>query len=131
DLDWKADTRPAHQLIDELRAKDPGALQSIADYWLDCALTERDPVASAAALAALGDRSVGNETMKYSPSFMQGLVGRMIKDDAKARAAFTAARTEQEKLVRANPGDPGALCILGLIDAGLGRKEEALREGGR
>jgi TolB-like protein/Tfp pilus assembly protein PilF len=131
DLDWKADTRPAHQLIDELRAKDPGALQSIADYWLDCALTERDPVAAAAALAALGDRSVGNETMKYSPSFMQGLVGRMIKDDAKARAAFTAARTEQEKLVRANPDDPGALCILGLIDAGLGRKEEALREGGR
>ena len=131
DLDWKANTRPAHQLIDELRAKDPGALQSIADYWLDCALTERDPAAAADALAALGERSVGNETMKYSPSFMEGFVGRMAKDDAKARIAFTAARTEQEKLVRASPNDPGPLCILGLIDAGLGRKEEALREGWR
>jgi TolB-like protein/Tfp pilus assembly protein PilF/predicted Ser/Thr protein kinase len=131
DLDWKANTRPAQQLIDELRAKDPGALQSIADYWLDCALNERDPAAAADALAALGERSVGNETMKYSPSFMEGLVGRMTKDDAKARSAFTAARTEQERLVRANPDDAGALCVLGLIDAALGRKEEALREGRR
>jgi tetratricopeptide (TPR) repeat protein len=55
----------------------------------------------------------------------------MTKDDAKARAAFTAARAEQEKLVRANPDDAGALSVLGLIDAGLGRKEEALREGRR
>ena len=55
----------------------------------------------------------------------------MTKDDAKARAAFTAARAEQEKLVRADPDDAGALCVLGLIDAALGRKEEALREGRR
>ena len=55
----------------------------------------------------------------------------MTKDDAKARAAFTAARAEQEKLVRAHPDDAGALCVLGLIDAALGRKEEALREGRR
>jgi serine/threonine protein kinase/Tfp pilus assembly protein PilF len=131
DLDWKADTRPAHQVIDELRAKDPGALRTIADYWLDCALNERDAAAAADALAALGERSVGSEAMKYSPSFMEGLVGRMTKDDAKARAAFTAARAEQEKLVHANPNDAGALCVLGLIDAALGRKEEALREGWR
>ena len=55
----------------------------------------------------------------------------MTKDDAKARGAFTAARVEQEKLVRAHPDDAGGLCVLGLIDAALGRKEEALREGWR
>ena len=38
---------------------------------------------------------------------------------------------EQEKLVRAHPDDAGALCVLGLIDAALGRKEEALSEGRR
>ena len=32
-------------------------------------------------------------------------------------------------MVRADPNDAGALCVLGLIDASLGRKEEALREG--
>ena len=44
---------------------------------------------------------------------------------------FTAARAEQEKLVRAHPDNAGALCVLGLIDAALGRKDEALREGRR
>ena len=55
----------------------------------------------------------------------------MTKDDAKARAAFTAARAEQEKQVQAHPDDAGALSVLGLIDAALGWKEEALREGRR
>ena len=41
------------------------------------------------------------------------------------------AHTQQEKLVRAHPDDAGALCMLGLIDAEIGRKEEALREGRR
>ena len=131
EIDWKANTRPVHQLIDEIHAKDPGALQSVADSWLLCALAERDPAAAANALAALGDNSVGTEKVKYGPRLMEGLVGRMAKDDAKAHAAFSAARAEQEKLVRANPDDAGTLCILGLIDAALGRKEEALREGWR
>jgi Flp pilus assembly protein TadD len=55
----------------------------------------------------------------------------MTKDDDKARSAFTAARTEQERIIQAQPNYGPALCALGLIDAGLGRKEEALREGRR
>ena len=41
------------------------------------------------------------------------------------------ARTEQEKVVQAQPGYGPAICVQGVIDAGLGRKEEALREGRR
>jgi len=55
----------------------------------------------------------------------------MTKDDERARSAFTAARAAQEKIVQAQPNYGPALCVLGLIDAGLGRKEEALREGRR
>ncbi|PYI97688.1 MAG: hypothetical protein DMF00_13470 [Verrucomicrobia bacterium] len=55
----------------------------------------------------------------------------MSKDDARAQFTFAAARAEQEKIVEAQPNDGLALCVLGLIDAGLGRKEEALREGRR
>jgi serine/threonine-protein kinase len=131
EFDWKADTRLLHQLIDELRAKDPGAIASVADSWLLCALAERDLAAAANALAAMGEDSFGTAIIRYSPRFVEGLIGRMEKDDAKAHAAFTAARAEQEKLVRARPDNAGALCVLGLIDAALGRKEEALREGWR
>jgi serine/threonine-protein kinase len=131
ELNWKANTRPLHRLIDSIRATNTGAIPDVADVWLTCALAERDHAAAANALAALGENGFGSEILRYSPRFGEGLLAQMTKDDAKARAAFTAARAEQEKLVRAHPDDAGALSVLGLIDAALGRKEEALREGGR
>ena len=105
ECDWKANTRPVHQLIDEIRVKDPTAIQSVADSWLICALAERDPAAAANALAALGENGFGSATVRYSPRFGEGLIARMTKDDAKAHAAFTAAREDQEKLVRDRPDD--------------------------
>jgi TolB-like protein/Tfp pilus assembly protein PilF/predicted Ser/Thr protein kinase len=131
EFDWKANTLPLHQVIDEIRVKNPAALEKVGDSWFYCALAERDAAAAANAIAALGENRVGNEVAKYSPRFLEGLIARMTKDDAKARAAFTAARAEQEKQVQAHPDDAGALCVLGLIDAALGRKEEALEEGRR
>ena len=131
ELNWKADTRPLHQLIDSIRATNPAALPRVAEEWLICALAERDATAAASALTTLGENRLGNEVIKYGPHFVEGLVARMSKDDAKARAAFTAARAEQEKVVLAHPDDAGALCVLGLTDAALERKEEALQEGQR
>jgi len=131
ELNWKADTRSLHQLIDSIRATNRLTIPDIADVWLTCALAERDPAAAADALAALGENGFGSENVRYSPRFGEGLLARMTKDDGKALAAFSAARVEQEKLVRARPDDAGALCVLGLIDAGIGRKDEALREGRR
>jgi serine/threonine protein kinase/tetratricopeptide (TPR) repeat protein len=127
----KANTLPLHQLIDELRAKDPAAIPSVADSWLFCALAERDLAAAVNASAALGENRVGNAAVRYSAHVVEGIIARMTRNDAKARTAFTAARAEQEKLVSTNPDDAGALCVLGLIDAALGRKEDALREGSR
>lgn len=131
DLEWKADPRPLHQFIDSIRAENPGAVPNVADSWFACALAERDAGAAEAALEALGQNSLGNDAVKFSRTFGERLSARMTKDAAKARAAFTAARAEQEKRAQAQPDYGPALCILGLIDAGLGRKEDALREGRR
>jgi hypothetical protein len=106
-------------------------MPGITEEWIICALAERDAATAAIALAAFGENSLGNEVVKYTPRFVEGLIARMTKDDAKARAAFTAARAEQEKLVQAHPDNAGAVCVLGLIEAGLGRKEEAVRKGWR
>ena len=111
EFDWKADTQPVHQLIDELRAKNPGAIHSVAENWLVCALAEHDPVAAANALSALDQNDLDDGVVKYGPGLIKGLIARMTKNDAKARAAFTAARAEQEKLVNAHPDDAGALCV--------------------
>jgi tetratricopeptide (TPR) repeat protein len=133
DFEWKGDTRPLHQTIDSIRATNPAAVQSIADRWLDCALAERDAAAANNASIACGEMPIllANENVLFSRPFVEGVIARMTKDDAKARSAFTAARAEQEKIVQAQPNYGSALCVLGLIDAGLGRKEEALREGRR
>jgi len=55
----------------------------------------------------------------------------MTKDEVRARSAFEAARTQQEKIVQAQPDYGPAVCVLAMIDAGLGRKEQALEEGRR
>src|SRR5205823_9537623 len=82
EFDWKADTRSLHQSIDEIRVKNPAAVQRISDRWFYCALAERDAAAAANAIAALGEDRVGNEVAKYSPRFLEGLIARMTNDDA-------------------------------------------------
>jgi TolB-like protein/class 3 adenylate cyclase/Tfp pilus assembly protein PilF len=127
----KADSRRLHQTIDSVRATNPAAVPSIADAWLSCALAERDAAAAKNALNAFGEIPLTDYAVHLNRPLMEGVIARMTKDDGKARAAFTAARAEQEKAVQAQPNYGPALCALGLINAGLGRKEEALREGRR
>ena len=131
DFDQKADTRQLHQTIDSIRARNHDAIQGVADSWLACALAERDAGAAEAALAALGGNVFGADAVQLHQAFGEGLIARMTKDEGKARSSFTAARTQQEKVVQAQPEYGPALCVLGLIDAGLGRKEDALSEGRR
>ncbi|MBO0695558.1 MAG: winged helix-turn-helix domain-containing protein, partial [Verrucomicrobia bacterium] len=66
DLEWKADTRALHELINEIRAKDPAALQSVADSWLVCALAERDSAEAASALAVSGENALGDGPIQFS-----------------------------------------------------------------
>ena len=56
---------------------------------------------------------------------------RARNDAAGAETAFIAARGEMEKIVGGQPDYAQALCVLGMIDAALGRKEDAIRAGRR
>jgi serine/threonine-protein kinase len=128
----KADTRPLLQMLDSIRATNPAAMPGIAPFWLACALAERDATVARNALDAYTETRIdwGHEVF-LSRSFVEGLIAHMTKDEGKARSSFVAARAEQQKIVQAQPNDSRAVCVLGLIDAYLGRKEEALREGRR
>jgi serine/threonine protein kinase/tetratricopeptide (TPR) repeat protein len=131
EVDWKADTRPLHRLIDEIRAKNPADIENVADSWLICALAERDATAAKTALNASGENPLSDDVIQFSRPFIEGVIARMTNDTEQARGAFTAARTAQEKTIQAQPNYGPPLCVLGLIDAALGRKEDALREGRR
>jgi TolB-like protein len=122
------------EVTDSIREKNPAAVSSIADNWLLCAFAERDPAAAKKALTALGENSASLGPIvdvRFNHPFMEGVIARMTKDDAKVQSTFTTARSEAEKTIQAQPNYAPALCVLGLIDAGLGRKEEALRKGRR
>jgi serine/threonine protein kinase/Flp pilus assembly protein TadD len=125
---WKADTRPLHQTVDFVGSAKAGAMSSAADEGLSCALAERDTDAAKNVLDTIGDTPLTDYSVHMNRRVIQGLIARMMKNDADAQANFAAARAEQEKIVEAEPNYGPALCVLGLIDAGLGRKEEALRE---
>ena len=133
DVNWKADTGPLHQLIDEIRATNPAAMPKIADSnaRLVCALAERDVAAAQEALIASDEIPLGSDPVHFTRPFVEGIIARMTNDEHKAQLAFTAARAEQEKTVQAQADYGPAWCVLGVIDAALGRKEEALREGRR
>jgi serine/threonine protein kinase/tetratricopeptide (TPR) repeat protein len=133
ELDMNADTRPLHEAIDSLRATNPAAVRSAtAGNWLFCALAERDGAAATQALSALGDKEISIvDQVQFNRAFVEGLIARMTNDEQKAQSAFTAARAEQEKILAAQPDFGPSWCVLGMIDAGLGRKEEALSEGRR
>jgi serine/threonine protein kinase len=131
DLDWRADPKPLHEILEALFNESPAvAAYAGAEIWLDLALCERDSVAAGRALAAIGEGYHRNGLF-FSRTFMEGCVARTFGDDAAARRAFTEARAEIERRVREQPDYGPPLCMLGLIDAGLGRKEEAIREGRR
>jgi TolB-like protein/Tfp pilus assembly protein PilF len=131
EVDWKADTGPLHQLIDEIRTTNPAAMPKIAFRWLPCALAERDIAAAKDALLASDEFPLGINAVNFTRPFAEGVIARMTNDEHKAQLAFTAARTEQEKNIQAQPDYGPAWCVLGVIDAALGRKEAALREGRR
>jgi serine/threonine protein kinase/Flp pilus assembly protein TadD len=128
---WKADTRPLHQTIDSIRATNPGALPNVANDWLSCALAERDVAEATNALNSFGELPLTDYVVHANRPLIEGVLARLAKDEDKARAAFTAARTLQERAVQDEPDYGPPRCVLGLIDAALGRKEEAVREGRR
>jgi len=135
DFDERADTRPLHAVIEKILRDDPASAGNLVGWRFYLALYEHDFASADRALAPLIENKhttfrVRWDEIYFSRAYAEGLLARIKGDAAAARAAFTAARA-QEEAVRARPDDGQTFCLLGLIDAGLGRKEEALREGRR
>jgi eukaryotic-like serine/threonine-protein kinase len=133
DLEGRADPKPLHATIEAILAEDPNAAVVLVNQWLDLALCERDPAAAERALASMPTDGGGcyAETIPFPNGWCEGLAAWFRGDKSAARQAFTNARKELEERVRDQPDYAAALCALGVIDAALGNKEDAIREGER
>jgi serine/threonine-protein kinase len=132
-LNWRADPKPLHAAIQTILAENPNAAPILAGEggWLPLALSERDPAAAERALAAMLPGGCYDAGIPFPNSWCEGLVARMRGDEPAARAAFTNARKELEKMVHDQPDYAEAISALGVVDAALGNKEDAVREGRR
>jgi len=128
-FDWRADIKPFQVILATLIAEDPSVAPDVDDP--DHALCERNAAATARALTNFPREGIVQNGVNYPHAYFEGLVAYCQGDSAKAQAAFTASRSEVEKIVEKQPDFAPALSLLGMIDAGLGRKEEARREGRR
>jgi serine/threonine protein kinase/thioredoxin-like negative regulator of GroEL len=129
----------------KLAQGDPVAAQSFLDQvpldfspgpWIwdlrfTAALYLRDYDAANRVIAATPAKWADNDYPYGSPEWASGLVARARGDQEKARATFTAARKKLEAKLAGKPDDVSYLSQIAIFDAGLGRKEEAIREAQR
>jgi len=131
DFAERADARPVHATIETIIAEDPAAATNIADRWFYIALCERDNFGISRALAVIPPEGISQGSIWSPRAYFEAVAARARGDATVARAAFTVARAEVEKTTHDQPDYAQGLIILGLIDAGLGRKDDAIREGRR
>lgn len=131
EAEWKADTKPLADQIDRVLKQNPAAGSTFTQYYIALGLYHRDAKTAENALAVMPAQGLPLDQVPLPVPFWKGLVARMKGDSAGAETAFLAARADMERIVREQPNYASATSTLALIDAGLGRKQEAINEGRR
>jgi serine/threonine-protein kinase len=131
ELNWHADPGPLISTVDALVAENSGEAKHLAWVWIRGALCKRDYDGAQRALAALPMDGCYDDTIPIPRFWCEGVVAQLRGDKAAASSAFSNARIEGAKLVAEQPGYAEGLCVLGMADAALGHKDEAIREGRR
>ena len=130
----RADTGPWRAEIEKILTNEPGSEKDpyVGGQLYTLALYDRDYDAAGRAAVALSPKnSLEWSFPQLGRDFWVGVAARLKGDETPARAAFMRARVQQEEEIRAHPDNATLLSELGLIDAGLGRKQESLNEGRR
>jgi TolB-like protein len=129
----RADTGPWRSQLNEILREGPEATSNAAQSLVLCPLAERDRAAAAQALTFIPQEGTVNPNVNFllPRDWFVGLVALSFGEVEKAQHAFAAARTIAAKTVQEQPDYAPAWSTLGMIDAGLGRKADAIAEGKR
>jgi serine/threonine-protein kinase len=98
-------------------------------WW--AAFLSRDYSAAIAAVSEMDDEVRESQTQYAPRSLYAGLALLMADRAAAAHASFDSARLVLEAAVAERPHDERVRCALGIVYAGLGDREAAIREGER
>ena len=132
ELDSNATVEPGQAAVQQVLANNPADGVKIVDRWFNIALCARDAKdAKRASDSMLQEGITWGANVRTPRSFCEGLTARMSGDNEAAMSAFADAREEMETVLQKQPDYAEAMSVLGMIDAALGRKEDAIREGRR
>jgi len=132
ELDSNATVQPGQVAVQEVLANDPADGVKIVDRWFNIALCARDANDAKRALGSMLQEGITwGANVRTPRSFCEGLAARVFGDNEAAMNAFAEAREEMETVLQKQPDYAEAMSVIGMIDAALGRKEDALREGRR
>jgi TolB-like protein/Flp pilus assembly protein TadD len=120
------DTKTCREIIESLpRGYNPGGHTSMIRFqvaFLDRDWEEAERIIDAA-------KKLAPEGFITPIPFLYGFMARAQGNAEKARPLFSQARKILEQTLVKRPDDAEPLAWIGLTDAALGRKEEAIREG--
>jgi len=130
-LEWKGDASVSEKFLAEVPAGvDPEGIVTLSR--INILILQRRFAEALQLVKKMPKETVHGEGTAPTPkAFFEGILHFMLGEKDKARADFERARVIVEESVRDVPDDPGRHAQLGAIFAGLGRKEEAIREGKR
>jgi TolB-like protein/Flp pilus assembly protein TadD len=128
DLRADGDTTGARTWLEQARTAGVYVAEQLMFTLIDVALAANQPD-RAIEEAELLSGPVDNQFYYMPPALTRGLAWHLKDDPTRATAAFDSARAELEAAVEADPEEPRLRSALGIAYAGLGRKDDALREG--
>ena len=128
-LDQRADLAPLRSALATAAGGQDTSTRDQMWYRLVVALRSHDAGAVRQTLASTKAAHIVMPSFEYPKTWFEGLAARMCGDDRGAQAAFTSAKTDVEAMLQVGSSDVSTIGLLAMIDAALGRKEDAVREG--
>ena len=121
------------KLLEVVAQQGPEAARGVAFPLLVCSWVQRDKEKSEKALALIPAEGIANSFDEASVprEFCIGRTAWLFGDKDLARSALVEARAIFERTTREQPDYAQAWSYLGLTDAMLGRRDEAIQEGKR
>jgi serine/threonine-protein kinase len=123
---WEGDIRKSHEVLE--------LVPTVYSPWrsfVELDICSRNYPAALERLTKVAERAfVGQHEITPVPQ-LRGFIYRFQGDMERSRVAFDSARVWLESELKRRPEDQRLVISLGLVLAGLGRKEEAIREAER
>ena len=133
DFGRTGDAAALRKPLEAVAQQGPAAAREVAFPLLVCSWMQRDKAKAQQAVALIPAEGIANsfDEALVPREYCVGRTARLFGDKELTQSALTSARAIFERTTREQPDYAQAWSYLGLTDAMLGRRDDAIREGKR